>query len=119
ALTANTMTKDGYTFQGWATSATGAVVYKDKAEVKNLATSGDVTLYAVWKSDGKPNDDNKNDHSSNGENSNHKGDTDNVNGSSDGDLPSTGDQNLFPLTLIGSFFAALAAAIFALKRKKD
>ncbi|TXK46358.1 InlB B-repeat-containing protein, partial [Lactococcus sp. dk322] len=48
ALTANTMTKDGYTFQGWATSATGAVVYKDKAEVKNLATSGDVTLYAVW-----------------------------------------------------------------------
>ena len=36
-----------------------------------------------------------------------------------GKLPSTGDQNIIPLTLIGSFFAALSAAIFALKRKKD
>ncbi len=49
-LPANTFTRTGYTFLGWskdknATTAT----YADKQSVKNLATSGTVTLYAVWK----------------------------------------------------------------------
>ena len=50
ALTANAFTRTGYTFGGWATSATGAKVYNDKQSVSNLtATSGGtVNLYAVW-----------------------------------------------------------------------
>lgn len=47
-LSANTFTKTGYTFLGWAETETGAVKYADKASVSNLATSGNVDLYAVW-----------------------------------------------------------------------
>ena len=49
-LTANAFTRTGYTFQGWATSASGAVAHADKASVKNLtaAANGTVNLYAVW-----------------------------------------------------------------------
>lgn len=49
-LTANGFTKTGYTFAGWATSATGSKVYNDKQSVTNLAhTQGaTVTLYAKW-----------------------------------------------------------------------
>ena len=46
ALNANTFQRDGYTFQGWATSARGAKEYDDKQEV-TLSTSG-LDLYAVW-----------------------------------------------------------------------
>ena len=51
ALTANAFTRTGYTFQGWATSATGAKVYSDKQSVSNLTTTAGamVNLYAVWK----------------------------------------------------------------------
>jgi uncharacterized repeat protein (TIGR02543 family) len=45
-LTANGFTKTGHTFQGWATTSTGAVKYSDKA---SLTLTGDITLYAVWK----------------------------------------------------------------------
>ena len=50
-LTANAFTRTGYTFQGWATSAEGAVVYSDKQSVSNLTTTAGATvnLYAVWK----------------------------------------------------------------------
>lgn len=50
ALTANGFIKTGYTFQGWATSASGAKVYNDGQSVSNLTTTnnGTVTLYAVW-----------------------------------------------------------------------
>ena len=43
-------TRTGYSFGGWATSATGNVVYSDKQNVKNLsATSGAVVnVYAKW-----------------------------------------------------------------------
>ena len=47
-LTANAFTRTGYTFKGWSTTATGAVVYANSASVKNLATSGTFNLYAVW-----------------------------------------------------------------------
>ena len=49
-LTANAFTRTGYSFKGWATSASGSKVYNDKASVKNLTTTngGTVTLYAVW-----------------------------------------------------------------------
>ena len=49
-LTANTFTKDKYTFKGWATTAGGAVEYADGQSVKNLtATDGaTINLYAVW-----------------------------------------------------------------------
>ena len=49
-LTANAFSKTGYTFAGWATSASGSVVYADKASVKNLTnTNGStVNLYAKW-----------------------------------------------------------------------
>ena len=50
ALTANAFTRTGYTFQGWATSASGAVAHADKASVKNLTATANATfnLYAVW-----------------------------------------------------------------------
>ena len=50
ALTANAFTRSGYTFAGWATSATGAKVYNDKQSISNLTTTngGTVNLYAVW-----------------------------------------------------------------------
>lgn len=36
------------TFNGWATSASGAKVYDNMQSVKNLATSGTYNLYANW-----------------------------------------------------------------------
>lgn len=49
ALKTNTFTKDGYAFVGWNTKADGTgTSYADKSSVKNLATSGTVTLYAQW-----------------------------------------------------------------------
>ena len=50
ALTANAFSKTGYTFKGWATSASGSVAYSNSQSVKNLsATQGaTVNLYAVW-----------------------------------------------------------------------
>lgn len=54
-LTANTFTRSGYTFLGWSTDKNAtAATYTDKQSVKNLATSGTVTLYAVWKKDSTP-----------------------------------------------------------------
>ena len=38
--------RPGYSFAGWATSATGAAVYDDGAVVKDL--KDDIDLYAVW-----------------------------------------------------------------------
>ena len=40
--------KPGYTFKGWSAEKGGQVVYRDGQTVKNLATQGNVTLYAVW-----------------------------------------------------------------------
>ena len=50
ALTANTFTRTGYTFAGWATAADGAVAYVDQAEVSNLTATanGIFDLYAKW-----------------------------------------------------------------------
>ena len=49
-LPACTFTREGYSFAGWATSASGEVAYADGATVSNLtATAGaTVTLYAKW-----------------------------------------------------------------------
>ena len=48
-LTKNTFTKTGYTFAGWNTISDGTgIPYIDEESVKNLATSGNVTLYAIW-----------------------------------------------------------------------
>lgn len=44
--TANTTAKATATFNGWATTVSGNVVYTDKQSVSNLATSGTVNLYA-------------------------------------------------------------------------
>ena len=46
-LTANTFTRVGYTFKGWATSASGSVAYADGASYK-MGTNSLYTLYAVW-----------------------------------------------------------------------
>lgn len=50
ALTANGFTKTNYTFAGWATSASGSVVYSNSQSVTNLSTTNGatVTLYAKW-----------------------------------------------------------------------
>ena len=49
-LTANSFTRRGYEFQGWATSSTGSVVYGNGVSVNNLTQSSGATivLYAVW-----------------------------------------------------------------------
>ena len=42
-------TRNGHTFKGWSTAANGEVEFADKASISSLlATSQDVTLYAVW-----------------------------------------------------------------------
>ena len=41
-------TRLGYTFIGWSTTATGEVEYLDEANVTNISTGDNVTLYAVW-----------------------------------------------------------------------
>ena len=49
-LPANRFRRTGYVFAGWATKPGGAVKYKNKAIVKNIAAAGrTATLYAVWK----------------------------------------------------------------------
>jgi len=51
AIRANTFTREGWHFVGWALSPTGEVVYTDGQEVLNIRDEYDeVTLYAVWKS---------------------------------------------------------------------
>ncbi|MBR1385566.1 MAG: InlB B-repeat-containing protein [Bacilli bacterium] len=45
-LPANTFTKTNYSFNGWATSASGSAVYQNNAAV---TLNSDTTLYAVWK----------------------------------------------------------------------
>lgn len=49
ALSENKFKRNYYTFEGWAASSDGEVVYEDNATVKNLIDSGEFTLYAVWK----------------------------------------------------------------------
>ncbi|MBR2296972.1 MAG: InlB B-repeat-containing protein, partial [Clostridia bacterium] len=46
-LTSNAFTKTGYTFIGWATSASGSVLYADEASY-TMGTNSSYTLYAVW-----------------------------------------------------------------------
>ena len=49
ALTKNGFTKTGYTFAGWNTKADGTgTAYTNEQSVTNLATSGNVNLYAQW-----------------------------------------------------------------------
>ncbi len=45
ALTANTFSRTGYTFQGWATSATGTKAYDDE---ESVTLTKNTDLYAVW-----------------------------------------------------------------------
>ena len=49
-LTANTYTRTGYNFAGWALAADAAVTYADGAEVSNLTSENGATfhLYAKW-----------------------------------------------------------------------
>jgi uncharacterized repeat protein (TIGR02543 family) len=50
ALTANTFTRNGYEFAGWAKSTDGEKIYNNNESVKNLTADNNatVTLYAVW-----------------------------------------------------------------------
>lgn len=47
-LTKNTFTKTGYTFAGWSKTSNGEIQYTNGSIVKNLLTSGSMTLYAKW-----------------------------------------------------------------------
>jgi uncharacterized repeat protein (TIGR02543 family) len=49
---ANGLTRNGYTFQGWAESANGAVKYS-AGDKFNIANSN-ITLYAVWQENEQP-----------------------------------------------------------------
>lgn len=46
-LSANTFTRKGYTFAGWAENATGSVVYADGAEY-TMGAESSYELFAVW-----------------------------------------------------------------------
>lgn len=50
-LSANKFIRNGYLFDGWATSSSGAKTYSDGAAVKNLSLTAGATvdLYAKWK----------------------------------------------------------------------
>ncbi len=49
ALESNSFTMSGYTFQGWAITSGGDVVYTDGQKVLDIESLGStVTLYAVW-----------------------------------------------------------------------
>ena len=50
SLPTNAFTRTGYTFAGWATSPSGAVVYSDGQTVSSLASTSGATvdLYAQW-----------------------------------------------------------------------
>ena len=48
-ISTNKPTRTGYSFQGWATSATGTVKYQSGASYTSDQNGGTVTLYAVWK----------------------------------------------------------------------
>lgn len=54
ALTQNAFDRQGYSFAGWSTSATGAVEYANQQSVQNLSSvDGDtITLYAIWNANG-------------------------------------------------------------------
>ncbi|MBU1106222.1 MAG: InlB B-repeat-containing protein, partial [Candidatus Riflebacteria bacterium] len=52
ALTANSFTRSGYTFSGWATTSTGSVAYADEANFTMGTTN--VILYAKWTAAAKP-----------------------------------------------------------------
>lgn len=45
ALTANTFTRTGYSFAGWATSATGSKVYDDE---ESVTLTKNLNLFALW-----------------------------------------------------------------------
>ncbi|MBR3116598.1 MAG: InlB B-repeat-containing protein, partial [Bacilli bacterium] len=48
-LNKNLFTKEGYAFDGWNTKEDGeGTTYVDEATVKNLKTSGNIILYAMW-----------------------------------------------------------------------
>ena len=47
-LNTNCFTRAGYEFAGWSRSLSGTVEFADGAEVLDLASGGEVTLYAVW-----------------------------------------------------------------------
>lgn len=49
-LNANAYTRNNYNFVKWNTKKDGTgTSYDDEAEVKNLSTDEDITLYAIWK----------------------------------------------------------------------
>ena len=47
-LTKNVFARTGYTFIGWSDASDGDKSYDNEQSVRNLATSGTKTLYAVW-----------------------------------------------------------------------
>ena len=55
ALSTCTYTREGFTFDGWATTQGGDVAYTDGQSVSNLASAGGtVTLYAHWRENTAP-----------------------------------------------------------------
>ena len=50
-LSTQVPTRTNYTFQGWATSSTGAVAYQPGGK---YSTDSNVTLYAIWKQSVRP-----------------------------------------------------------------
>ena len=119
-LPTNGFTKAGYTFQGWATSKDGEVVYKDQATVKNLTSSDKVTLFAVWKAteansvpEQKKNGNNKSQNSTNGRPLNNSAGKSSVKN----DLPKTGESSSIYLVISGILISVMGIFIKLYKEK--
>lgn len=123
ALTSNSFTNSGYTFAGWATSASnasaGTVTYADGA---SYPFTNSITLYAVWTAAT-----NNSQNSGNGSNTNNgvttttSSDASSVTLESTGnDLAYTGTPNRTPVALAGGFLvlAGLASALLAVARRR-
>ena len=47
-LSSNIFTRSGYSFGGWSKVKDGELVYQDKETLTSIASSEDITLYAIW-----------------------------------------------------------------------
>ncbi len=117
ALTANSFTRDGFTFTGWNTDQNGkGTAYNDGAPVKNLTSTFDatVTLYAQWAENAKP-DNGGNTNNNNGNTNNNSGNTTNnnsntTNNNSNNDDNDDTNNSGSPVNIQGDFVDIPAAA---------
>ena len=101
-LPANTLTRSGYTFNGWNTKADGSgTAYGDQA---TLTPTGSMVLYATWRANSVPSSSSSKMTSS----------------SSNGTLSKTGDStSAVPAVLVGSLSVLALAGAYTLRKRQN